>query len=137
MDGYSADRTGGGIMNVTVNEQPQLFYLAGKNKWMTGAGHGIMVGEYHFCAIPFRGCINITEVTSGAKVVEIPIDTNIHMLTQTKKGTLRFFEAVGEMLITTIESTPNFDKEIQRLKGIAFETLGEMPTADIWRDVNE
>lgn len=39
------------MMDITVNEQTQQFYLALK-KWFPVMGHEIKVGKYRFSAIP-------------------------------------------------------------------------------------
>lgn len=113
-------------MEIKVNEQSQRFYLAFE-KWESAVGHEIKVGKYRFCAIPLSGCINISEVTSGAEVISIPMSLGVKILTRTKEGTMSFFEKVGERLKQKIENKKDFDEQLNKIKNIAFERLGEMP----------
>ncbi|MBT2215853.1 hypothetical protein KK120_08825 [Virgibacillus dakarensis] len=113
-------------MNITVNEQPQRFYLAAK-KWVGVVGHEIKVGKYRFCAIPINGSINVSEITSGAKVYNIPMDLTIMLLTETKEETIKFFYTVGESIKRIIEKQEDFDAMIANMKKTAFDKLGEMP----------
>jgi hypothetical protein len=114
-------------MEITVNEQPQQFYLAMKTKWAPAFGHEIKVGKYLFCAIPVGNKINISEITSGAKVHEIPFNDAVLALTETKDGTMQFLIMIGKTIKQIIDKQDNFDKSIDNLKKIAFDRLGEMP----------
>jgi hypothetical protein len=113
-------------MNISVNEQTQRFYLA-SNKWNPAIGHEIKVGKYRFCAIPLSGHINVSEVTSGAKVFEIPMNVEIMLETESKEGSIKFFNKIGESLKRIIVGTNNFDDQLVMIKKIALERLGEMP----------
>lgn len=116
-------------MKVTVNEQPQRFQLAFSEGWQSKVGHEIKVGKYRFCAIPSDETINISEVTSGAKLVDLPIDLGVMMATATKEGAMEFFEGVGKRLIPLIKQY-DFEKEIERYKQISVEHLGAMPPTE-------
>ena len=113
-------------MNITVNEQPQCFYLA-FDKWQEAFGHEIRMGKYSFCAIPMENVINVTEVTSGARLYEIPVDFDTRLLTQTKEEAIQYFYTIGETVKRIIESKNNLDEELAMLKQIAFDGLGKMP----------
>lgn len=113
-------------MEISVNEQTQFFYLAYK-KWEQVVGHEIKIGDYRFCAIPMSKCINISEVTSGVKVISLPMSFEIMMVTATKEETMEFLEKVGERLKRLIERNADFDEQLEKMKKIAFERLGEMP----------
>ncbi|MFT8319313.1 MAG: hypothetical protein ABF649_00590 [Bacillus sp. (in: firmicutes)] len=114
-------------MEITVNEQPQRFYLAINNKWEPAVGHEIKVGEYRFCAIPLSNRINISEVTSGARVLNIPMTLEITMATASKEGSVKFFYKVGESLKRIIGRAFDFNEQLANMKKTAFERLGEMP----------
>ena len=117
-------------MEITVNEQAQRFYLA-FDKWRSAVGHEIKVGDYRFCAIPLSRTINISEITSGAKVYSIPISFEILLETATKEGSLNFFKKVWRKYKKRIiESTENFDEQLVNMKKTAFERLGEMPSIE-------
>ncbi|MGY0692964.1 hypothetical protein ACW2QC_09275 [Virgibacillus sp. FSP13] len=113
-------------MNIIVNEQPQQFYLAAK-KWVMVVGHEIKVGKYRFCAIPLGKQVNVTEVTSGAKVYNIPVNFTIDLMTETKEGAIDFFYQVGKSIERIIEKQDDFDAMIADMKQTAFNLLGEMP----------
>ncbi|MED4399829.1 hypothetical protein [Metabacillus fastidiosus] len=113
-------------MKITVNEQPQRFYLA-FDKWEAAVGHEITVGEYRFCAIPLSKTVNISEVTSGAKVLDIPISFEMMMVTATKEGSMEFFKKIGKRLEQAIIRKNDFDQQLTKMKETAFERLGEMP----------
>ncbi|WP_234028461.1 hypothetical protein [Lentibacillus sp. Marseille-P4043] len=76
-------------MKIAVNEQPQQFYLALK-KWTPAVGHEIKVGQYRFSAIPVKNIIRVSEVTTGAKLYDIPVNFAIETLTATKGFNLFF-----------------------------------------------
>lgn len=116
-------------VEITVNKQAQRFYLA-FDKWRSAVGHEIKVGDYRFCAIPLSRTINISEITSGAKVYSIPISFEILLETATKEGSLNFFKKVGASIKRIIESTENFDEQLVNMKKTAFERLGEMPSIE-------
>ncbi len=111
-------------MEITVNEQPQRFYLA-LDKWEGAVGHEIKVGGYRFCAIPLSNSLNVSEVTSGAKLLDIPL--TLGFITATKEDSLKLFEKVGKLIKQVIEGSTDFDKRLKNMKKIAFEQLGEMP----------
>ncbi|WP_088005626.1 hypothetical protein [Indiicoccus explosivorum] len=113
-------------MKVTVNEQTQRFYLAFE-KWEPAVGHEIKVGKYQFCAIPSGSHINISDVSSGVKVFDIPMNLEVMMQTGTKEGTIQFLGKVGNGLVRLIKSTPDFDKQLVKMKKVAVDRLGEKP----------
>jgi|SRR5579875_337284 len=112
-------------MEIKVNEQAQRFYLANK-KWEPVVGHEIKVGSYSFCAIPLSNSINVSEVTTGAKVMSIPMTWEIYVETVTKEDSIKFFHKIGELLERIIEGT-NFDSQLEEMRKIAFDRLGKMP----------
>lgn len=113
-------------MEIKVKEQTQRFYLAFE-KWEPVVGHEIKVGEYRFCAIPLSKGINISEVTSGSKIISIPMSIELMLVTATKEGTMQFLEKFGERLKRKIESIKDFDEQLEKMKKMAFDRLGEMP----------
>lgn len=113
-------------MNITVNEQEQRFYLAAK-KWEPVVGHEIKIGEYRFCAIPTEDGINVSEVSSGAKVTVFPMNLKNSLLAQTKKDSMKIFNKIGESIKRIIEKQSDFDAQLEKLKQTAFDRLGKMP----------
>lgn len=113
-------------MKITVNEQTQRFYLA-TGKWKSVVGHEIKVGKYRFCAIPLKDNVNVSEVTSGTKVFTIPMNLEIMMATESKKGSMKFFHKIGESLNRVIEGANDFNAQLEEMKKIAFDRLGKMP----------
>ncbi len=113
-------------MKITVNEQLQQFYLA-TDIWRKAVGHEIKVGKYRFCSIPTKTGINVSEVSSGARLLEIPYSDNIIQLAEDKDGAIELFYEIGESIERIIGEQINFDAAIKGLKKIAFDKLGEMP----------
>lgn len=113
-------------MKISVNEQAQRFYLAFE-EWTPAVGHEIKVGKYRFSAIPMSGQINVSEVTSGCKVFNIPMTVESMMITATKEGTIKYCYKIGESLKRLILKAPNFDEQLKQMKNESFERLGEMP----------
>lgn len=116
-------------MEITVNEQTQKFYLA-MDKWKEVVGHEIKVGEYRFCAIPFIDNINISEVTTGARILYIPVNDEMMTALVTKEGSMRYFKKTGKHLKKLIESANDFDKRLAMMGKTAFERLGKMPQVE-------
>ena len=114
-------------MEITVNEELQLFHLA-FDEWKPAFGHGIKVGEHQFCAIPLSKSINISEATSGMKVFDIELDEMVLALTETKEETVNYFEGVGQRLGRIIKSEVNkFEEQLSEARTEAIGRLGEMP----------
>ncbi|GAA0415265.1 hypothetical protein PD280_06240 [Virgibacillus salarius] len=113
-------------MKITVNEQPQQFYLAFK-EWTPAVGHEIQVGKYRFCAIVIGNKINVSEVTTGARVLNIPFDFATLLITGTKEDTIKYFYSIGESIKRAIEKSNDVDVMISEMQEIAYERLGEMP----------
>ncbi len=114
------------MMVITVNEQAQQFYLA-LEKWTPVMGHEIKIGEFRFCAIPIGNRIKISEVTTGARLFNIPVDLTIHLITETKEDTIKFLYEVGQSIKRIIDKQADFAGMLSEMKRTAFERLGEMP----------
>lgn len=116
-------------MKITVNEQAQRFYLA-TNRWEPVVGHEIKVGKYKFCAIPLKGHINVSEVTSGCKLFNIPMNFMIMLETGNKEGTMNFLIKVGESIKRIIDKQDDFDRMLEDMKTLALDRLGKMPPVE-------
>lgn len=114
-------------MEIKVNEQTQLFYLACKDKWQPVVGHEIEVGKYKFCAIPTVNVLNVSEITTGMKFYELPMNDFVWWEMETKEKAMKFLEKVGESLRRLIEKTADFDKRIEEGRKANLKQLGEMP----------
>lgn len=113
-------------MEIKVNDQPQRFYLA-LDYWAPVVGHEIQVGEYKFCAIPMSKEINVSEATSGNKVVSIPLNNEIMSITAHKENTLLFFESIGRVLANKLVTYPNFKEKLEEGRINTIAKLGPMP----------
>ncbi|MCI1592463.1 hypothetical protein [Heyndrickxia oleronia] len=120
-------------MDIIVNELPQRFYLAlGEiDEWVPAVGHEIKIGQYRFCAIPLGNRINISEVTTGTKLFNVPVDLTIHLITETKEGSIQFFYQLGESIKRVIAKQDDFDGMLADMKKTVFERLGEMPPIEV------
>lgn len=115
-------------MKISVNEQEQRFYLATKNGWQGAVGHEIKVGEYSFCAIPTNRAINVSEVSSGIKIADVPY--SVGFLEKGKNGVMELFEKIGEDMKNVIKDNANFDKAVKQEKSKAIDLLGEKPQTE-------
>lgn len=114
-------------MEIKINEQSQKFHLATTEGYVHGIGHGIQVGKYKFCAIPIGKNINISEVTTGVKVINVPITIDIYIQTSTKEDAMKFLVKVGEMVKRIISKAENIDTLIEDAKKSIVESFGEIP----------
>ncbi|MEJ9256051.1 hypothetical protein [Bacillus wiedmannii] len=114
-------------MEIKINEQLQKFHLATTEGYVHGIGHGIQVGKYKFCAIPIGKNINISEVTTGVKVINVPITIDIFIQTSTKEDAKKFLVKVGEMVKRIISKAENIDILIEDAKKSIVESFGEIP----------
>ncbi|KNE22459.1 hypothetical protein [Virgibacillus pantothenticus] len=118
-------------MEIKVNEQPQRFYLAWEDKWVEAVGHEIKVGNYSFCAIPMpTGVINVSEITTGLKFYELPMNAYVLSKTDTKEKTFEFLEKVGESIRRLIGNTNVFDKQIIQGRKNTEKLLGKKPETE-------
>lgn len=113
-------------LKITVNEKPQRFYLA-LDKWVDVIGHEIKVGKYRFCAIPLNNRINVSEITTGTRLFNIPVDLTIHLITGTKEDSIQFFYKVGESIKRVINKQDDFEKMLAEMKKTVNDRLGKMP----------
>ncbi|WP_060210337.1 hypothetical protein [Sporosarcina koreensis] len=116
-------------MKVKVNEQPQRFYLAMDN-WFAAVGHGIQIGDIQLCAIPMDGIINISEVTSGARMMRYQLNFIEWLITEDKEGFLNYLQRVGEDLVKRLSKHKDLDQQIEKLRDVAIERLGPMPAIE-------
>jgi len=120
-------------LQITVDEQAQRFHLA-LDEWVGVVGHKIIVGKYQFCAIPLPNRINVSEITTGARLFSIPVDLAVDIMTETKEGMIQYLYMVGESIKRTIDKQNDFDGMLADIKKQAFERLGEMPPIE---DIDE
>lgn len=116
-------------MKVKINEQPQRFYLA-KDKWFPAVGHGIQIGDFQLCAVPMDGIINISEVTSGGKLMRYKLNIIEWLETSDQEGFLTYLQRVGEDLVKRLSKHKDLNQQIEKLRAIAFEKLGPMPAIE-------
>lgn len=114
-------------MKIKVNEQAQKFQLTTTKGYVTGVGHEIQVGKYRFCAIPIGYHINISEVTTGVRVINISITQEIYDKTRTKEDSMKFLVEAGEKVNSIINKVGNFDELIENSKKTVVESFGEVP----------
>ncbi len=113
-------------MKISVNEQTQTFYLA-CDTWKSVVGHEIRIGKFRFCAIPVPGYINVSEVTTGSKILDVPMTLEMMLDTETKEGAMLLFQKIGESIKSIINRQDNFELTLEKMKALSFELLGEMP----------
>lgn len=117
-------------MEIKVNEQAQKFHLAtNMGNWQQAIGHEIQVGKYRFCAIPMRYHINVSEVTTGVRAINVNITQEVWDETRTKEDTVKFLYKVGKRMEEVINKVgiSYLDKLIEDSKKNNLEKIGEMP----------
>lgn len=119
-------------MKTTVNEQLQKFWLAFPEGWIEAGGHEIKVGKYRFSAVPVTSKnklieVNVSEVTSGMRVMTVPVDPLTMLFLGTKEGTIEYFYHIGEKIKKIIGKIDNMDERIESARKRNMEKLGEMP----------
>jgi len=121
-------------MKVEINEQPKKFHLAFKNQWMPAVGHEMSIGKYKFSVVATPKATIFSDVTSGVKVMVFPVNILVHMITSTKEDTMEYYRVIGEKVKERIEKTSHFDSELEKMRKMSLDQLGEMPPIE---DVDE
>ena len=55
-------------------------------------------------------------MTSGSKIISIPMSIELMLVTATKEGTIQFLEKFGERLKWKIESIKNLDEQLKKMQ---------------------
>lgn len=115
-------------MKISVSDETKKFFLAFE-EWREGVGHEISVGKYRFSAVPTSGGIIISEVTSGAKFMNLPLNPYVMLRTSTKEDAVEYLSEVGEGLrkLLLSVSTSELDKKIEKTRIDSIQKLGPMP----------
>lgn len=113
-------------MHIKVSEQEQRFYLACEDSWESRVGHEIEVDDYRFCIIPFDDHINVSEVDSGFKVLDIAYPPGFNE----KAPMLSLFGAISQSVQMIIKRTSDFNSVIASAKKDAINLLGEKPETE-------
>lgn len=118
--------------DIKVNMQEVAVWLSMSNGWQKQAGFIITINDIDFSFVPFRFKNNsmmilVSELTSGAKVVEFPLDPLDFAMAATKEGTLSVFldyakklkvglDSIGkEAIFTAVANVKNKYEEIHGL----------------------
>ena len=122
-------------MKVTVNGQLQTFWLAHNDGWKKAVGHGVRVGEYQFCVIPLQGKLNVTEVTTGLRAMQLPIYPWEYDFMSDKASVIEYIrEAIGEELAQRIPKYKDFSSSLKKQQKAQFERLGERPPVEDYHE---
>ncbi|MBE7098150.1 hypothetical protein [Bacillus cereus] len=117
-------------MEIKVNKQAQKFHLAtNQGNWQQAIGHEIQVGKYRFCAVPMGYHINVSEITTGVRAINVAITQEVWDETRTKEDTVKYLYKVGKRMEEVINKvgSSNLDKLIADSKKNNLEKIGEMP----------
>ncbi|MFA2556169.1 hypothetical protein AB1I77_25580 [Bacillus paranthracis] len=113
-------------MKIEISGKTKRFYLA-FDKWVAAVGHEIKIGKYQFCAVPTSKGVNISEVTSGAKILHVPMSVELYLLGSTKQGFVKALEKYAGVIKEKIEKENSFDELITSMQQKTVSKLGEMP----------
>ncbi|NOL32721.1 hypothetical protein [Bacillus altitudinis] len=58
---------------IIVDPNLKSFSLNFKNHWKQAVGHEVFVGGYSFCVTTIDDTLKVSEVTTGALVMDLPI----------------------------------------------------------------
>ena len=120
--------------DIKVNMQEVAVWLSMSNGWQKQAGFIITVNDIDFSFVPFRLKNNsmyilVSELTSGAKVVEFPLGPLEFAMAATKEGTLSVFLDYAKMLKIGLDSIGKeaIFKAVDNVKNKYVKVHGEMP----------
>lgn len=113
-------------IEVTVSPEAEEFYLALDKGWTKVFGHSIVVGDLKFSAVPIKDLIRVSEVESGAKLIDIPVPEAI----QSFEETMFFLEIIVSSQIVLMLEKYGIEKakeQIALMKQSAFNKHGQKP----------
>lgn len=70
-------------VEVMVSPDAEEFYLSCSKGWASVKGHLIKVDELEFSAVPVNDYILVSEVESGAKLINIPVPDTVESYEET------------------------------------------------------
>ncbi|MBO0962365.1 hypothetical protein J1P26_21920 [Neobacillus sp. MM2021_6] len=114
------------LYTVSVSPDAYEFNLALKDKWAKVAGHLLKINEFKFSAVPIKNTIRISEVRSGAKLIDVRVPDNI----QSYEDTMMFLELnVVPRLVMIIKKigSEKFNNQVNEFREIAIKNLGKKP----------
>jgi len=121
-------------METYVDGQFKKFWLAYKNEWRPFYGHEIKVGEHRFVVGGKDGGMLISELTTGAKVKQIPMNPLLLLSTVTREDTLEFYRKnIGPMLSKLVQLDV-FKQEVERLGKAVKKEFPPQPPIEIADD---
>lgn len=115
-------------MKITVDPQAMTFHLNFKSHWQQAVGHEITVGEYRFCVTPIDNVLKVSEITTGALVMDLPRPEK----PLSKTESLKAFEAIGKLLLEEMKRSKHLSTAFENLKQESFRLLGETPAPEVF-----
>ncbi|WP_028390816.1 hypothetical protein [Bacillus cihuensis] len=73
-----------------MGKEAEEFCLATKNGWAKLAGHSINVGQYQFSVVPLKNIFRVSEINSGAKILDVPVPKAV----ESNEDTTTFIEII-------------------------------------------
>lgn len=114
------------LFEASVSPDAEEFNLAFNDKWVKVVGHLIIVNEFQFSAVPSKNIFRVSEVKSGAKLIDVTVPEHV----ESYEETILFLELrVIPQIVTIINKigTKSFKKQIEQMKKVAIAKLGQMP----------
>ncbi|MFJ5771421.1 hypothetical protein [Psychrobacillus sp. NPDC093180] len=114
---------------VELNGQAEEFCLATNNGWGKVVGHAVRIDNYHFSVVALQDFFRISELDSGAKMIDIKVPTSI----QSYDEVMNFISLVIVPKVVSLIHEVNkkepgrFEREVERLVKHALETCGVKP----------
>lgn len=121
-------------VEIYVDDQFKKFWLAYQGEWRPFYGHEIKVGKYRFVVGGKDGGLLISELTTGAKVKQIPMNPLLLLSTTTREDTLEFYQKNVGMMLSKLVQLDVFNYEIQRVRNVVKEEFPPQPPIEIADD---
>ncbi|MEK4790432.1 hypothetical protein [Bacillus sp. FSL K6-2971] len=110
-------------MKITVDPKLKRFSLNFKRHWKQAVGHEIFVGEYSFCVTPIDDVLKVSEVTTGALVMDLLIPK----MDITKNESMKILEQIGEQLHEKLMKSKNLSMAFEKMQQKSYDLLGLTP----------
>ncbi|MCM3365966.1 hypothetical protein HKK70_09020 [Bacillus safensis] len=110
-------------MNITVDPNLKRFSLNFKNHWKQAVGHEVLVGGYSFCVTPIDDTLKVSEVTTGALVMDLPLPK----MYITKNESMKILEQVGKQVLEQLQNSKNPTMAFKQMQQQSYALLGSTP----------
>lgn len=108
---------------IIVDANLKRFSLNYKNHWKQAVGHEVFVGGYSFCVTPVDDTLKVSEITTGALVMDLPMPK----MDITKNESMKILEQIGEQLLEKLMKSKNLLMAFKQMRQKSYALLGSTP----------